>query len=289
MTLLYKWPLTLSGVECKSVPCSPVQRSLGTSSVCPPVSGSAAQAAGRGAGPGCGHRPAAALAAAARRRCSRKQSRVRAWRHWPAAACALPGAGPAVTYWPLPPPSLASAQLVTSARPGHTCSTHHAVTWTTAQLRNSTQLHNLTTRSIMNLSVDSSIVDPQQQQQPHNRQNLNLLLLHQMYQPLVSGEFIKYFYTCTILWWHAEYFLKTINIFIGQIISLVWASDGLAVMWPGCGYLIIVKTNNGLIKHKWLITLTSAMISSRGPRQQFVLIWLIHSCSSAPHNDSIHS
>ena len=142
MTLLYKWPLTLSGVECKSVPCSPVQRSLGTSSVCPPVSGSAAQAAGRGAGPGCGHRPAAALAAAARRRCSRKQSRVRAWRHWPAAACALPGAGPAVTYWPLPPPSLASAQLVTSARPGHTCSTHHAVTWTTAQLRNSTQLHN---------------------------------------------------------------------------------------------------------------------------------------------------
>ena len=43
---------------------------------------------------------------------------------------------------PAPSLALASAQLVTSARPGHTCSTHHAVTWTTAQLRNSTQLHN---------------------------------------------------------------------------------------------------------------------------------------------------
>ena len=42
-------------------------------------------------------------------------------------------------------PRLSSAQLVTSARPGHTCSTHHAVTWTTAQLRNSTQHHNFTT------------------------------------------------------------------------------------------------------------------------------------------------
>ena len=71
---------------------------------------------------------------------------------------------------------------------------------TTPQLYTTSQLHNFATRSIMNLSVDSSIVDPQQQQQPHNRQNLNLLLLHQMYQPLVSGEFIKYFYTCTILW-----------------------------------------------------------------------------------------
>ena len=70
---------------------------------------------------------------------------------------------------------------------------------TTPQLYTTSQLHNFATRSIMNLSVDSSIVDPQQQQQPHNRQNLNLLLLHQMYQPLVSGEFIKYFYTCTIL------------------------------------------------------------------------------------------
>ena len=101
---------------------------------------------------------------------------------------------------PAPSLALASAQLVTSARPGHTCSTHHAVTWTR---HNSVTLHTITssTHIIMNLSVDSSIVDPQQQQpaQPHNRQNLNLLLLHQMYQPLVSGEFIKYFYTCTIL------------------------------------------------------------------------------------------
>jgi len=40
----------------------------------------------------------------------------------------------------------------------------------------------------MNLSVDSTVVDntQQQQQQTSSRQNLNLLLLHQMYQPLVS-------------------------------------------------------------------------------------------------------
>ena len=42
---------------------------------------------------------------------------------------------------PAPSLALASAQLVTSARPGHTCSTHHAVTWNTAQLRNSTLDH----------------------------------------------------------------------------------------------------------------------------------------------------
>ena len=38
----------------------------------------------------------------------------------------------------------------------------------------------------MNLSVDSTTVDTNQQQQ-----NLNLLLLNKMYQPLVSGKIIK--------------------------------------------------------------------------------------------------
>ena len=38
----------------------------------------------------------------------------------------------------------------------------------------------------MNLSMDNTGLTTEQQQP--NRQNLNLLLLHQMYQPLVSGK-----------------------------------------------------------------------------------------------------
>ena len=55
----------------------------------------------------------------------------------------------------------------------------------------------------MNLSIDSTVVDnTQQQQQQPSRQNLNLLLLHQMYQPLVSGKrFMQKFMN----------FLKSIN------------------------------------------------------------------------------
>ena len=55
----------------------------------------------------------------------------------------------------------------------------------------------------MNLSVDSTVVDntQQQQQQTSSRQNLNLLLLHQMYQPLVSGKIYEKFMN----------FLKSIN------------------------------------------------------------------------------
>ena len=41
----------------------------------------------------------------------------------------------------------------------------------------------------MNLSMDNNTATTlPEQQQPNNRQNLNLLLLHQMYQPLVSGK-----------------------------------------------------------------------------------------------------
>ena len=47
----------------------------------------------------------------------------------------------------------------------------------------------------MNLSVDTSNANTEQKPQ-EPRQNLNMLLLHQMYQPLLSGklrEFLNYF------------------------------------------------------------------------------------------------
>ena len=72
----------------------------------------------------------------------------------------------------------------------------------------------------MNLSVDSTTVEtnPQQQQQP-SRQNLNLLLMHQMYQPLVSGNDSQNIFSSVykIFYWsipHAD-----------QRSSLLWLSN----------------------------------------------------------------
>ena len=69
----------------------------------------------------------------------------------------------------------------------------------------------------MNLSVDTSIVDTEKKQQ-EPRQNLNMLLLHQMYQPLLSGK-LREFLEIFLLDIHC-YVLKTIyhdyKYFIGQ-------------------------------------------------------------------------
>ena len=63
----------------------------------------------------------------------------------------------------------------------------------------------------MNLSMDNTALTTEQQQP--NRQNLNLLLLHQMYQPLVSGK-SKFLYR------RGELAFSQVNrYFIGQIIS----------------------------------------------------------------------
>ena len=64
----------------------------------------------------------------------------------------------------------------------------------------------------MNLSMDNNSLSTEQQQP--NRQNLNLLLLHQMYQPLVSGKSKSLYQKRGV-----TTFPKSIDIFIGQIIS----------------------------------------------------------------------
>ena len=91
------------------------------------------------------------------------------WRGRGQARSRQPGQCPVLSWWP--------ALGLDTRRHGAPC--QHTETLTTHH-------HNIQTLSlIMNLSMDSGLTE--QQQQP-NRQNLNLLLLHQMYQPLASGE-----------------------------------------------------------------------------------------------------